>query len=368
MKLRKERFNRHIESLWTLKETERRWHFPSLAGLCVGLCLAVGQILGEPLFGNIASFGALVILYFTHDTLEKRMVHISVCAMGLVMAFSLQLLFSFHVIPSLICFFVVTFLSHFLTSYFDIPPPRNFFFIMAAAVATQIPFDVQAIPAQIGMFTFGAMVSVLLAFFYSVFVAKEIRSYLRIKPRKNRYTKTVESVVLGLAMVLALIVGYAVDKESPYWVPVSALAVLQGKDLLHTTERNLHRVLGTFLGMGIAWVILSLKLSPWIMVLTIALQQAIIELLVVRNYLFAVLFITPLTILLAETGRGVNIDPSALIYARVIDTFLGAIIGLLTGYILHNKSVVSAMEKGLRQVRILRKKQFHPVRNSRNDS
>ncbi len=358
MKTRKERFNRHIESLWTLKETERRWHFPVLAGVCIGICLSVGQLLGQPMLGNIASFGALVILYFTHDTLEKRMLHLSVCALGFMLAFSLQLLFSFHPIPSLISFFVVTFLAHFLSSYFDIPPPRNFFFIMAAAVATQIPFDLNEIPSQLGMFSFGILVSVVLAFFYSVLVAKESKSYLRIRPRKNRYTKTVESFVLGLAMVLALIVGYTIDKESPYWVPVSALAVLQGKDLLHTTERNLHRVLGTFLGMGIAWIILSLKLSPWWMVLLIASLQAIIELLIVRNYLFAVLFITPLTILLAETGRGFAVDTTALIYARLIDTSLGAFIGLFTGYILHHKVWMDGLEKQVRKFKLLRKRTF----------
>lgn len=328
------------------------WHFPFLAGLCVGLCLFVGWYFGKPEFGNIASIGALTILYFTHASLEKRMIHLIVCAFGMTFAFMCGLVFSFNPWISAFSLAFVTFLSHLVTSYFDIPPPRNFFFIMVAAVATNIPFHVELLPLRVGLFAMGATLSVLLAFFYSVFIAKNVVDIPRKMFPKNRYTKTVESIILAAALFTALLIGYEVDKSSPYWIPVSALAVLQGKDLTHTSQRNIHRIFGTFVGLGFTWLLLLTNPNPLALVLMIGGLQFIVEMLVVRNYLLAAVFITPMTILLAETGGGLDIDTTTLITARLIDTVIGSLIGFCAGLLLHNQKVIGFFEKKIRILKV----------------
>lgn len=297
--------------------------------------------------------GALTILYFTHASLEKRMIHLIACAFGMTFAFMTGLVFSFNPWLSALSLAFIAFLSHLVTSYFDIPPPRNFFFIMVAAVATNIHFDVELLPTRVGLFAMGAMLSVLLAFFYSVFVAKKVVDVPRRFFRRNRYTKTVESIILAAALFVALLIGYAVDESSPYWIPVSALAVLQGKNLTHTSERNLHRILGTFVGIGLTWLILAVKPNALAIVIVIASLQFIIEMLVVRNYLLAAIFITPMTILLAETAGGMNIDMNAIINARLLDTVIGSLIGFATGWILHHNGIVSMFEKQLRSTKLM---------------
>jgi uncharacterized membrane protein YccC len=57
---------------------------------------------------------------------------------------------------------------------------------------------------------------------------------------------------------------------------------------------------------------------------------------VVRHYAFAAIFITPLTILLAEAATLGHASPSALIEARFFDTVLGCLIGLVGGICLHS--------------------------------
>lgn len=94
------RFNTHIKSLVEIKKTERLWHFPLLAGLCVGLCLFVGWYFDRPAYGNLSSIGALVILYFTQASLPKRMSHLMVCAFGFSIAFALGYVFSFNPVLS----------------------------------------------------------------------------------------------------------------------------------------------------------------------------------------------------------------------------------------------------------------------------
>ena len=219
------------------------------------------------------------------------MVHLVVCAFGMICAFSLGLLFSFNPYLAALALMVVAFLAHFLTGYFDIPPPRNFFFIMVAAVATQLPFSLEQLSPRIGAFALGAMLSVALAFLYSVFIAKSWLVVPRVIPKRNRYTLTLESLMLGIVMAIALLLGYAMDPQSPYWIPISTLAVLQGRTLSHTTERNSHRVLGTFVGVGLTWLLFLTNPSPLALVILIALLQTVVELLIVRNYLFAVIFI-----------------------------------------------------------------------------
>lgn len=50
-------------------------------------------------------------------------------------------------------------------------------------------------------------------------------------------------------MFLGLMIGHWLEMKSLYWIPVSALAILKGKDLFHAWQRNLHRIIGTLIGV-----------------------------------------------------------------------------------------------------------------------
>lgn len=345
--------NNHVKSLIELKKTERLWHFPFLAGTCIGICLFFGWYFEKPAYGNIASMGALVILYFTQAPLAKRMIHLCVCAFGFTLAFALGSVFSFNPYVSALALGFIAFLSHLVTSYFDVPPPRNFFFIMIGAVAISLPFEVEAIPVRIGLVSMGAMISVLLAFIYSVLIAKKAEvPRTRIAQKKKRYTRIVESLILALAMFLALLIAHFLEVESPYWIPISALSIMQGKDLLHTRQRNLHRIFGTFIGMGLTWAILILEPRGLALVFIIAGLQFLVELIIVRNYGLAVIFITPLTIFLAENSAGIHFNINVLMEARILDTVIGSLIGLGAGWFLHHQNLVSSLEKRIRGTKL----------------
>lgn len=341
--------NDHVKSLIEIKKTERLWHFPLLAGICVGICLLIGWYFGKPAYGNMSSIGALVILYFTQAPISKRMIHLCICAFGFTLAFSLGSILSFNPFASAVALGLIAFLSHLITSYFDIPPPRNFFFIMIGAVAISLPFNMEEIPVRVGLVSMGSMLSVVLAFIYSVFIAKKVET-TKVKRvlKKKRYTNIVESLILASAMFLALLIANFLEMKSAYWIPVSALAILQGKDLLHTKQRNLHRIFGTFLGMGLTWFILISEPKGLALVFIIAGLQFVVEMIVVRNYGLAVIFITPLTIFLAENSSGNLINVNELMEARVLDTILGSLIGVLAGLFLHNQTLISDLENKIR--------------------
>jgi len=338
-----------FQYLLEFKQTERKWHFPFLAALCIGSCLFIGYFLGKPNYGALSSLGALTILYFTSAPITQRMVHLAVCSFGIVFSFTISLFFSFNIYVAGLSLGIISFLAHFISSYFRIPPPGNFFFIMVAAMASTYKFDLELIPTKVGLVAMGAILSCSFAFLYSVFIEKsKVVTVPRRSFNKRRYTKFVESTIIGFFMVLTLIIGHLLKFNNTYWISIAAVAIIQGRNFEHVRQRNMHRILGTFIGIGFAWLILWFEPEKIVMIVIITILQFIIELLIVRNYGFAVAFITPLTILLAETGSDVHHNVENLMHARVIDTVIGSLIGLATGFFLYHQRIINNLEKNIR--------------------
>lgn len=338
-----------FQYLLEFKQTERKWHFPFLAALCIGSCLFIGYFLGKPNYGALSSLGALTILYFTSAPITQRMIHLAVCAFGIVFSFTVSSFFGFNIYFAALSVAVISFLAHFISSYFKIPPPGNFFFIMVAAMASTYKFDLEMIPTRVGLVAMGAILSCSFAFLYSIFIEKsKVVTVPRRSFNKRRYTKFVESTIIGFFMALTLIIGHLLEFKNTYWISIAAVAIMQGRNFEHVRQRNMHRILGTFIGIGLAWVILLFNPEKIIMIVIITVLQFIIELLIVRNYGFAVVFITPLTILLAETASEIHHDVEILMKARVLDTIIGSLIGLAAGFFLHHQQIINKLEKNIR--------------------
>ncbi|AYN01417.1 FUSC family protein [Chryseobacterium sp. 3008163] len=338
-----------FQYLIEIKKTERKWHFPFLAALCIGTPLLLGWFSGKPNYGSLSSLGALTILYFTTAPISQRMIHLAVCAFGIIFSFTISLFFSFNIYMAALSFGIVSFLSHFITSYFKIPPPGNFFFIMLAAMASTFQFDLEMIPMRVGLVAMGAILSCSLAFIYSVFVEKsEVVTVPRRVFKKKRYTKFVESTIIGLIMMLTLIVGHLLKFQNTYWISISTVAIIQGRNFEHVRQRNMHRIFGTFIGLGLASLILLFDPEKILMIGIIVVLQFIVELMIVRNYGLAVIFITPLTLLLIEAGSPIHHDVENLMEARLLDTIIGSLMGLAAGFFLHHQQIINQLEKNIR--------------------
>ncbi|MCQ4139279.1 FUSC family protein [Chryseobacterium sp. EO14] len=338
-----------FQYLLEFKQTERKWHFPFLAALCIGSCLFIGYFLGKPNYGALSSLGALTILYFTSAPITQRMIHLAICAFGIVFSFTVSSFFGFNIYFAALSVGIISFLAHFISSYFKIPPPGNFFFIMVAAMASTYKFDLEMIPTRVGLVAMGAILSCSFAFLYSVFVEKsKVVTVPRRSFNKRRYTKFVESTIIGFFMALTLIIGHLLEFKNTYWISIAAVAIMQGRNFEHVRQRNMHRILGTFIGIGLAWLILLFNPEKIVMIVIITVLQFIIELLIVRNYGFAVVFITPLTILLTETASEIHHDVEILMKARLLDTIIGSLIGFAAGFFLHHQQIINKLEKNIR--------------------
>ena len=138
----------------------------------------------------------------------------------------------------------------------------------------------------------------------------------------------VVSLRVGLAAAIAGSLGEVLGLERAYWMVATAVLVLHlGLDWRRSLQRALDRVSGTLLGLALAGALLWLAPQGLWLALTLAALQFVIELLVIRNYTLAVVFITAIALMMVSGGRGVP-DILTLLWDRAIDTVIGCAIGV----------------------------------------
>lgn len=134
---------------------------------------------------------------------------------------------------------------------------------------------------------------------------------------------------VGLAAVAAGTIGGIMHLERAYWaVAATVLMLHQGFDWMRTVQRSTQRLVGTWLGLLLAGAIIVLHpQGPWL-ALTIMALQFTIEMLVIRNYGLAVIFITGAALTIASGGQPIA-APGDYLLARGIDTLIGCFIALV---------------------------------------
>ena len=133
----------------------------------------------------------------------------------------------------------------------------------------------------------------------------------------------------GIAVCVAGFAASALGVEHAYWAMSAAVLVVhQGFDWVRTLQRGFERMVGTWVGLGLAAVVLTLHPQGLWLVLIIATLQFTIEMLIVRNYALAAVFITPIALTIASGGHPVD-DVGGLLFARGMDTLIGCSLALV---------------------------------------
>jgi hypothetical protein len=112
-----------------------------------------------------------------------------------------------------------------------------------------------------------------------------------------------------------------------YWAMAAAVFVLhQGADWIRTVQRGIERMLGTWVRLGLAAAILVLHPHGLWLAVVLALLNFTIEMLVVRNYALAAVFITATALTISSGSR--RVDVGDLLLDRGVDTLIGCAVGL----------------------------------------
>ena len=340
-----------LRHLTTVHASDRPWQMPLCAALASGLPLFIGAYFDHLDHGLIATLGGLVFLYTPETPLYHRLVSLMACAFGMSASYALGVMAGFF---PLLLVPMLTFIAIIVTMvcrYYSVPPPGGLFFIMAASIGAFSAADPLQVPLQVGLVTMGCLLACLIAFFYSLYVLRT-REPLPVKPRPRATFDYVvfDSVVIGVFVGISLMLAQLFQVERPYWVPVSCLAVIQGASLRAAWNRHVQRIIGTAVGLLVAWGLMALPLDNWTIALTVTALAFIIETMVVRHYGIATVFITPLTIFLAEAAHFGLSSPNAIIVARFYDTALGCVAGMLGAICLHNERFRTVLSRPLKRL------------------
>ncbi|ANQ51788.1 FUSC family protein [Flammeovirga sp. MY04] len=331
--------------LFAFKSSNNKWQKPLLTTISIGVPLLLGLYFGSLQFGLTACLSGLVIIYLPETgSYTNRILTLLVCSFGFIASSAFGYFFSFHPVVSIIAFGLFTVVVHWIILFYKTSPPKSFFFILIAAMSICQPFDIASIPLKVGLMTLGTMLTCMFALLYLLYLSiKDPKANQdKIVPifKPNPYADVWETIIFGGLMSTSLGIGYYLQLDNPYWIPISCAAVMQGVSLHHVRQRMIQRILGTFVGIGFTWCLFHfIDYTPITICISIIILQLVIEMLVVRQYALAVVFITPFTILLNEAANPLFHSTNTLIVLRFEEIVIGSILGAIGGWLTYKEKI-----------------------------
>lgn len=293
------------------------------AAISVLVPLAACTLVGHPEWSPYAAFGAFTSLYGrNHRHLSRATMQLTAGA-ALVVAVVLGVLVgsfrgaAWWAVPVA---GVVAYLGSSLALAQDWHPPGALFLVFGFGACSSAPHVLRdVVPALLVTGASGL-------FAVAVGAVGGLVQGARTRPSSIHWHRSWLPVRDALAVVVsgALAVGLGIGH--PYWAMVAAVAPLSMRDVTGQLTRAVQRVVGTLVGLLPAAALLALDLRGIALVGLVAVMQFVTELLVGRNYGFALLFITPLALLMGQTAH--RVPALALIVDRGVETVAGSMVGV----------------------------------------
>lgn len=149
--------------------------------------------------------------------------------------------------------------------------------------------------------------------------------------RQRQSPAPIAALRVGVAVAGGCALGAAVGGGHPYWIALSAAAVLQSTNAGMTLRRALHRTVGTFVGLLGAAAILAPDPPVGVLVAAVVVLQFLTASVIAASYGVAVVFITSLALVQLEIAHpSFGADVAG---ARAVDTLLGCALGLAVGVV-----------------------------------
>lgn len=337
---------RHLLSWSQWRDSLRLVAHPSLwistvAGVQVALSVLLAMVVvhlspWSHLVG-FASLGGLTALFGRFSPLPERRRIVTVCALLMTSAVLLPSLFSLAgaapwMLIGLLALSVGLFTL--IVSYLRLGVPGAVIIVFATGAALMPVADAGTVIERT-LATLVGGVSACMVCMCTDWLRRETLATLHL-PQPVLHTWRKELVIAARVTVgagLAAFISYAAGWHFPAWAAIGATAVMQGGHLHITMNRALQRMAGTIAGACLCWVILSQHPSFWGVVAWIVAFQFLTEVLMGFNYALGQLTVTPMALLMthlaapAQTGMNLPLE-------RVMDTVLGAVLGILFAVIL----------------------------------
>jgi hypothetical protein len=147
------------------------------------------------------------------------------------------------------------------------------------------------------------------------------------EPTEPLSDRLMASIRISAGAAMAIFASHALGAAHPAWAAMGSLAVMQGAHLHISMHRALQRMAGTVIGALVAWLVLLLDPSVWTVVAILIGLQIATEMIIGSNYGLGQILVTPMALLMTYLANP-GVAGTAIVPERVIDTMLGAAIGI----------------------------------------
>jgi uncharacterized membrane protein YccC len=311
-------------------------------GISVGLPLLALLAMGRFDLMIFAAFGAFTGIYGRGEAHGARLRHQGQFGVLIMLVMFLGALTSMaDAGPWGIVFgtTVVAGLWSLAVNYFQLRPAGVIFFTFGYAAIGSIP---PTAPLWQAMLT--GLASVVLAMLIGISsrLVPAWRTSMAPPPRPQLTREHwrefgVEAGANSLAALTAGTLATVVGLGHNYWAMVAAVAPIAGPSLAQRVKKGVHRILGTFAGVAVAGLLLAPRPEPWVLVLMVIVLQFSAEMFVLRHYALALIFITPLALIMTELAAPT--DPQELMVDRALQTAIGALVGISLVYLMHQRTI-----------------------------
>ena len=294
------------------------------AGLSVAVPLLTVIALGRTPWAVYAAFGAFTSLYGRNRVHVPRAVMQATAGTALVSCVGLGAAVSASGAGPWVLVLVavgVAGAGSLLSTVLDWHPPGPLFLIFAFGTVAATHASWSDVPVAVAVSAASAAFALVVGNVGAVVTRTARQPPARLlspwSPDPLRYM-----VAVGVAGSLATSAGLG----HSWWAMVAAAAPLSVRGRAHQALRAGHRIAGTILGLLTSIPLLLIGLDPVPLVLVVVALQIVTELLVGRNYGLALLFITPMALLMGQLGASQSAPD--LVRDRGVETVIGAVVAV----------------------------------------
>ncbi|WP_052241213.1 FUSC family protein [Microbacterium hominis] len=314
----------------------RRWPLAVQAGLAMTVPIVVLAASGYPHLALLSATGAFAVIYGGWLRPRERARVAPLVALALWVCAAAGTLAAGGGVPFVLGgVLVTTIVASALAGAVSLGPPGPVFFVLVFGLSAQIiaphggvrvvdPAIYLAIVAASGAFACLVVAAPLLLPRYRREQPRPLGTLFPLRWSALAQTLTLRAAIVAVAGVAAAAV---VDPARSYWIVCAGLAVVGlpvGRR--DATTRGIHRTVGTVVGGGLYLALAFVPLPIWALGLLLGVLQFAIEMVVVRHYALALVFITPLVLLLIGAATG-TAETLPLALERILDTLVGAAVG-----------------------------------------
>lgn len=311
----------------------RRWPLALQAGLAMAVPIVVLALLGYERLALLAATGAFTVIYGGWLRPRERARFPPLVSLALfACAAAGTLAAGAGVVAVLVGVLVLTVASAAVVGWVSLGPPGPVFFVLVFGLSAQVtgvhdgaravdPWIYLAVVAGSSVFACLLVAAPLLVPRYRAGPARPLRDLFPRRWGAVARTLTERAAIVGVAAAAI------VDPHRSYWIVCAGIAVVgMPVGRRDAATRGIHRTVGTIVGAALYLALAFLPLPVWALGIVLGLLQFVIELVVVRHYALALVFITPLVLLIIGAATG-DAGSMPLAFERVVDTLVGAAVG-----------------------------------------